>query len=930
VTVGAGFTNNLTVNLDSDAFTNTVSAAAYTGVLTVAAADTELDTNASTITGGVGTSDELRITSGNALPAMITTGVTNVEKITTVGLAGGISLTSADGLVASGKELGIDLTSQTTTANTINFAAETNGVVKITADSTGAHIITLGRGNDEYTHTGATGVSTVVGTRGNNKINTGGDGDIITLGTGNDIVNSGAGNDTVLATGPTVALGVTTAGNFTSADAINFGTGTTDTLEITTDGTTMVDTDFTGVTNADVLTTSAGSRMTSVTLGANAMAAGFTSVTLADTAQVDAVVIGAGFTSALTVNLDADGAANNVNASATAAAITFVADAAELDTSASALRGGTGTSDTLTITAAAVVIAGADTANYTGIENYTTVGDAGALNLTMSDGNVAAGTSATVDAETMLTTALTFSAAAETDGSYTVKVKGTGNHNVTLGQGNDTLASHDVTTGDISVIATAGNNIIGTGEGDDIVTIGTGNDIVTTGIGADIIISATGNLDQNDSVNAGAGANTLRYSNAATVRDSDFTNVSNIQTVTTAGAIFTSATLGANASTAGITTVTFVDDTNADTLNISAGFASNLTVNVAGDANADTINAAAFTNVLTVAAADTELNTSNLALTGGTGGADEVQITSVNALTAIRTAGMSAIEKITAVGVAGGFSITTANALIASGDNMAFDLTAADDDTFTIDAALEANGTVTITADSTGAHIITLGQGADSYTHTAGGISTVVATAGANIISVGTAVDIITVGTGQDTLTLGQLTTADTVTLAAANVLVTDTVTISDWETSDIINIALAALNTGGTVKEFVTARTAAAAGDDVIFTITTATDLAGAAVQSTVLAVNTTVAHTASTLESALEFGGAMQLTADGANATGDRFLVIYDDNVSSFIGMATVNQVVPNDGFYATGSIDIVQLVELTGVASGTSIAAGDLVIT
>jgi hypothetical protein len=931
VTVGAGFTNNLTVNLDADAATNTVSAAAYTGVLTVAAADTELDTTASTITGGVGTSDEIRITSGNALPVMITTGVTNVEKITTVGTAGGISLTSADGLVASGKELAIDLTSQTTTANTINVSAETNGVVKITADSTGAHIITLGRGNDEYTHTGTTGVSTVVGTRGNNIIKTGGDADSITLGTGTDDVNSGAGNDTVLATGPTVAAGVTTAGNFTSADTINFGTGTTDTLEITTDGTTMVDTDFSGVTNADVLTTSAAARMTSVTLGANAMAAGFTSVTLADNAQVDTLVIGAGFTSALTVNLDTDTAANNVNASATAATITFVAGLNELDASANALRGGTGTGDTLTITAGGNAIQGADTVNYTGIENYTTVADAGNQSLTMSDGNVAAGKTATVNADSMLTSDFTFVASAETDGSYTVKLKGAGDHSVTLGQGNDTVSSHDVTTGNITVVATAGNNIIGTGEGADIITVGGGNDSITTGLGNDIIISASGQLDQNDTVNAGAGTNTLRFSNAATVRDSDFTNVSNVQSVTTAGAIFTSATLGANASTAGVTSVTFVDATNADTLIVGAGFASNLTVNVAGDANADTINAAAFTNVLTVAAGDDELDTADLALTGGTGGADEVQITSTNALTAIRTAGMSAIEKITAVGVAGGFSITTADALIASGGNMAFDLTAADDDTFTIDAALETNGTVTITADSTGAHIITLGAGADSYTHTAGGISTVVATAGANIISVGTAVDIITVGTGQDTLTLGQVTTADTVTLAAANVLVTDTVTITDWETTDIINIALAALNTGGTVREFVNARTAASAGDDVMFTITGATDLVGAAAEATVLRINTTVAYTASTLESALEFGGGVQLTADGAVATGDRFLVVYDDNANSYIGMATVNQVVPDDGFFAAGSIDIVQLVELTGVASVTSIAAvGDLVIT
>ena len=80
-----------------------------------------------------------------------------------------------------------------------------------------------------------------------------------------------------------------------------------------------------------------------------------------------------------------------------------------------------------------------------------------------------------------------------------------------------------------------------------------------------------------------------------------------------------------------------------------------------------------------------------------------------------------------------------------SGKTMTFDLTAGDDDAYTINAAAEKDGTVVITADASGAHIITLGAGADTYTHTGTtGVSTVVATAGANSITTGGGADIIT------------------------------------------------------------------------------------------------------------------------------------------------------------------------------------------
>ena len=935
ITVGAGFTNALTVDFDADVNANSVVATAYTGTLTVTAADDDLDSSASTITGGTGTSDELQITTTAGLDVLLTTGITNVEKFTLVGATGGVSITTADGLIAAGKDLAIDLTASDDDANTIDASAELDGTVTITADASGAHIITLGRGNDSYTHTGATGVSTVVGTRGNNIINTGGGADIITLGTGNDNVNSGAGNDSISATGPTVAAGVTTAGNFTSADTIDFGTGTTDTLTITTDGTTMVDTDFSGVTNADIFTTSAGARMTQVTLGANAMAAGFTTVTLADTTDVDALVIGAGFTSALTVNLDADTSLNSVNASGSAAAITIVAGDDELDSTVNVLAGGTSLNDELTISTGGNDLVVADSASWSGIETITTVGN-NAFGIALADGVVGAGLSVTIDTESHTTTASTLDLSAETNGSYTVKLKGTGGHIVTLGQGNDTVTSHELTTGNITVTATAGNNIIGTGEGDDIVTVGTGQDTITTGIGDDVINAANSNLDQNDTITAGAGANSVSYSNASTVRDSDFTKVTNVQTVTAVGAASAlTAVLGSNMSTAGVTTVSLVS-TATDTITIGSGFASNLTINAGDDTAIDTINAATFQNVLTVAAASSELDTSAMVLTGGTGSSDTLQVTP-DASDTLLLNSMTAVENVTFAGTGGGTvttTITPADAVVASGENLKIDYTSMDDDDLTLDVSNETNGTYTILTDGTGDMIITLGAGADSYNATgtpSTGVDTVVATAGANIIRTGAGVDIVTAGTGTDTVSLGAAA-ADKILFTATNQLVTNSVTITDWETTKIIDFDISAtLSAGGKTQVELNANADAVATDAGVITATTSLDLDTATDNDILLVLNsTTNINTTDALETSLEFGGTYQLkNAAAAMAVGDTFLVAYDDGSNSYISMVTANSVIAADSFFGAGTLDAVQIIQLTGVASATSVVTGDIIL-
>jgi hypothetical protein len=83
VTVGAGFTNALRVNLGAGVATDTIDASSSAATLTVASNETDF-TTADTIKGGSGSLDEILIT-GDGGNAAFGSGVTGFEKVTTVG-----------------------------------------------------------------------------------------------------------------------------------------------------------------------------------------------------------------------------------------------------------------------------------------------------------------------------------------------------------------------------------------------------------------------------------------------------------------------------------------------------------------------------------------------------------------------------------------------------------------------------------------------------------------------------------------------------------------------------------------------------------------------------------------------------------------------------------------------------------------------------
>ena len=906
ITLGAGHTGAVTVNLVAG--TDTVTATNYTGALTVSMAADSLAGD--TLTGGTGSSDKLSISAdGTDLTANDLDTVTKFETID-VAFNAAFGITSDTLLIATGGSLAWTASGNTTTAITLDLSDETDTTSSqtVTLGGTGAHIVTLGSGTDTYTST-STGVDTVTGTAGNNTITTGAGADAVTVGTGVSNVSTGAGNDTI----------TSATANLVSTDTINGGDGT-DSL-VMSNASTVVDADFTLITNVETL--SYGNNAATVTLGAASMAAGIATIT--DGTAVTTLTVGAGHTSALTVALSTGN--DSITGSASAAALTVTAADSSI-TANDTITGGSGSSDTLTITASGNALTASELASVTGIETFKMASNAAAQSITTHDNNVVAGGTMTVNAAAMTSTALTFVGSNETDGTFTITTGGTGAHIVTLGNGSDTYTSTN-TAGANTVVATAGNNTITTAAGADIITLGSGTDTVTSGAAADTINSTSANFNLNDTITAGAGTDIINMTDDSTVIDADFTNVTGVETLTSTADKNVDATLGTLAAAAGIVTVTMTDTGAADSLTLAAGMTNAVTVNLDTDATAgNTVTATNYTKVLTVAADATDLDSNASTITGGTGTADELQVTGSAALTVIVTSGVTNVEKITAVGTAGGFSLTTGDGLIASGKSLTVDTTAGDDDAFTVSAAAEADGTITINGDGSGAYIVTLGAGADTYSNSAGtGVHTVVATGGANSITTGTGADIITVGTGADSLTGG--TGANVVQLTATGQLVANTVTISDWTaaTYEIDFDISGTLDSGADLIDLSDA-SSATANDGGVEIITGAFDLGTADATDSILVVNLTAGIASSdALETALEYGGGLQLTADGAIGVGDRWLVVYDDTVSTYIAMVTNNVAVADDGWFGAGSLSAVNLVKLTGIADATGVIAGEI---
>ncbi|MDD2697778.1 MAG: calcium-binding protein [Arcobacteraceae bacterium] len=185
-----------------------------------------------------------------------------------------------------------------------------------------------------------------------------------------------------------------------------------------------------------------------------------------------------------------------------------------------------------------------------------------------------------------------------------VKLSSTsGTYDITLGQthayanGIREVSIADGVSANINLSSITGGAIkitkIGT-TGDVTVTTSTADqtDNFVFGSGADTVKILTANLTNADTYTFGAGADTLELTDAATVIDADFQNITGVETVKVGNFANNSITIGDTASTTGgVTTVDLsgvTTNTNAQTVDLST-MLNNVGFTVTGGAGVDTI-----------------------------------------------------------------------------------------------------------------------------------------------------------------------------------------------------------------------------------------------------------------------------------------------------------------------------------------------------
>ena len=370
-----------------------------------------------------------------------------------------------------------------TGSSTIGSAAQAAGVTTVNLDTAGAN-------NDVLAATGfSTGLTVNIGT-GNDNIGLGSGGDTLVAGTGelttNDTVAFNAGNDTVSASGSNTldldditgleSVVVTgTTGNDTAA--VEFDTITATTVQtITVDASAL-----NGASDTLALTQGGGGGGTRFDVTG---AAG--NDTLAGNANADTIDGGAG-------NDQIDGGAGNDQIEGGAGN-----DQLTLSAGTDNASGGEG-NDT--------IVAGANLGNDTiagGNGN-----DVMTVNALGTGGDALFANTTSVETLTLATGSSTIGSAAQAAGVTTVNLD-------TAGANNDVLAATGFSTGLT-------------------VNIGTGNDNIGLGSGGDTLVAGTGELTTNDTVAFNAGNDTVSASGSNTLDLDDITGLESVVVTGTTG-----------------------------------------------------------------------------------------------------------------------------------------------------------------------------------------------------------------------------------------------------------------------------------------------------------------------------------------------------------------------------------------------------------
>jgi Ca2+-binding RTX toxin-like protein len=603
----------------------------------------------------------------------------------------------------------------------------------------------------------------------------------ITGSTGDDLVHVGAGDQVVAGAGGDDIVDVEDS-ELSATLFVDGGAHTTgDILLVSTDA-SVADADLANVTTMEVLKlgVDAADHVQSVTLAANAAAAGFT--------HLDTTLVGSGES----VNIDSTGFANALTIDGGAGSEVVL-----LGTGGSVVNAGAGTdhvtvgadndgvhddvihlgasSDRVELTdsqlSAHLTVSGDDGTDRLEVTDDASLADADLAGITTLEVLVLKGDAAD-NAQSVV-----FAGNALSAGFTTIDASDVGANDAVSVNAAAFSAGLTLTTssGDDIIVLGAGGSVVNAGNGANTVTVGAASDNITTGGGDDLIKVEDGKLGSLLGVAAGNGLDTLEVTSDADIAFGEFDGMTGVEVLKLSGNAADDAQLvflGADAEAVGLTTIDSTTLDSGDSLALRlATFGNALTINTgAGDdditlgSGGSVVDSGNGNDVITVGAANDGVTDDHI--TAGDGHdqifvlaaqlSSHLEIAAGNGIDALNLASDSAVSDadftlMTALeqvmfdfdAADNAQSITVAGLAAAAGVNRIDARFAGNDDAITIDASGFANA---LTIDTNGA--------ADSIVLGAGG-SVVDAGNGDNIITIGADNDgvhddDITTGSGAD------------------------------------------------------------------------------------------------------------------------------------------------------------------------------------
>jgi Ca2+-binding RTX toxin-like protein len=224
------------------------------------------------------------------------------------------------------------------------------------------------------------------------------------------------------------------------------------------------------------------------------------------------------------------------------------------------------------------------------------------------------------------------------------------------------------------------------------------------------------------------------------------------------------------------------------------------------------------------------------------------------------------------------------------------------------------------------------GAGADTINGD-GGADTITGGGGADTITGGGGGDTITSGDGADTIDLTEAVAAtDTLITsggAAGTAMSHDTVTgfaagsasTADEVDIDISNIEALATN----LSDLDDATSDTGAGNATASTVTEAFDAANLTSGTDLLIIGGGLTFSSvAAVADALEDGGSVEMTVNGADTAGDVYMVLYSDGTNSHLAAIETSVAAGDNGTYADGELSGNMVMTFNGISDATDFAA------